>query len=131
MTLPLPVTPAENGNKIRDIVGLLLKCCVGKESAHTWESLYKHFWKSYPGLDKKEIRDICHDNLLIGWGKDGVYVVNSIEEVEQAIKSRSKTIRSHKAYIQKLDDYRQFLLRKREEEERRKREGQSAQMRLF
>ena len=129
MTLPVP--PAENGNKVRDIVDLLLQCCVGKESAHTWESLYKHFWKSYPGLDKKEIRDICHDNLLIGWGKNGVYVVNSIEEIEQAIKSRSKTIQSHKAYIRKLDDYRQFLLRKREEEERRKREGQSPQMRLF
>jgi len=128
---PLPVPHSENGNKVRDIVGLLLRCCVGKENAHTWESLYTHFWKSYPGLDKKEIRDICHDNLLIGWGKDGVYVVDSIEEVEQAIKSRGKTIDSHKAYIVRLGIERQFLLRKREEEERRKREGQSAQMRLF
>ena len=131
MTLPEIIPHSDNGNKVRDITGLLLQCCVGKENAHRWEDLYMHFKKSFPSLDKKEMRDICHDNLLIGWGKNGVYVVNSIEEIEQAIKSRSKTIQSHKAYIRKLDDYRQFLLRKREEEERRKREGQSPQMRLF
>jgi len=127
---PLPVPHSDNG-KVGFITDTLLRCCIGKESPHTWRALFRFFKRRYPGLDEKEMRDICHDNLLIGWGKRGVYVVNSIEEVDKAIKSRSKTIQSHKAYIRKLDDYRQFLLRKREEEERRKREGQSAQMRLF
>ena len=127
---PLPVPHNENG-KVSFITDTLLLHCIGSESPHTWKALFRYFRRYYPGLDEKEMRDICHDNLLIGWGKDGVYVVNSIEEIEQAIKSRSKTICSHKAYIRKLDDYRQFLIRKREEEERRKREGQSPQMRLF
>jgi len=130
MTLPDIIPHSDNG-KVSLIVDTLLQCCVGRESAHTWEDLYTHFKKSYPALDGKEMRDICHDNLLIGWGKDGVYVVNSVEEIEQAIKSRGKTIDSHKAYIIRLDQHRQFLIRKREEEERRKREGQSPQMRLF
>ena len=128
MTLPVP--HSENG-KVSLITGILLLHCVGRESPHTWKAFFRYFKRFYPGLDEKEMRDICHDNLLIGWGKNGVYVVNSIEEIEQAIKSRGKTIQSHKAYIRKLDDYRQFLLRKREEEERRKREGQSPQMELF
>ena len=131
MTLPEIVPYSDNGKKVSFITDTLLKCCIGRDGAHTWESLYNHFWKSFPGLDKKEIRDICHDNLLLGWCKDGVYVVNSIEEIEQAIKSRGSTVDSHKAYIARLDQERQFLLRKREEEERRKREGQSPQMRLF
>jgi len=130
MTLPEIIPHGDNG-KVSLIIDTLLLHCVGRESAHSWKVLYRYFWRFYPGLDEKEMRDICHDNLLIGWGKNGVYVVNSIEEIEQAIKSRSKTIQSHKAYIRKLDDYRQFLHRKREEEERRNRGGQSPQMRLF
>ena len=130
MTLPLPVPHSDNG-KVSFITDTLLQCCVGSESSHTWRALFRYFKRRYPGLDEKEMRDICHDNLLIGWGRRGVYVVNNIEEVEQAIKSRSKTIRSHKAYVRKLDDYRQFLLRKREEEERRKRGGRCPQMELF
>ena len=127
---PFPVPHSDNG-KVSLITDTLLLHCVGSENPHTWKALFRYFKRFYPGLNEKEMRDICHDNLLIGWGKDGVYVVNSIEEIEQAIKSRSKTICSHKAYIRKLDDYRQFLFRKQEEEERRKREGQSPQMRLF
>ena len=131
MTLsPLPVPHSENG-KVGFITDTLVRCCIGKESPHTWKVLFRYFKRRYPGLDEKEMRDICHDNLLIGWSSKGIYIVNSIEEIEQVIKSRSKTIQSHRAYIQKLDDYRQFLLRKREEEERRRREGQSPQMRLF
>ena len=127
---PFPVPYSENG-KVSLITDTLLLHCVGSESPHTWKALFRYFKRHYPGLDEKEMRDICHDNLLIGWGKDGVYVINSIEEIEQAIRSRGRTIDSHNAYIARLDGHLQFLVRKREEEERRKREGQSPQMELF
>lgn len=128
MTLP---QQSQNGNKVKLIIDTLVNSCFGKENAKNRKELYRYFKQFYPDLDEKEMRDIYHEHLLIGWCKDGTYVVESIEETKKAIISRRKMRDSHDAYIGKLEDHLQFLLRKKAEEERRKREGQSPQMELF
>jgi len=82
----------------------------GKKNAKLRHELLRYVRQIEPAMKDRDMRKIYNRILLIGWCKKGIYVVDNIPEVEKAIRTRERTIKSHEENVKQLKRFRQYLI---------------------
>lgn len=113
----------QQGKSIVDIIkDKLLLDFLGKKNAKKRRILLSfchHFDRS---LTDRDMRRIYNAILPIGWCSKGIYVVDELEEVDKAIKTRRATIKAHEEAIEMLRIHRAYLKRRKEDQETKQNE---------
>ena len=100
-----------NDNSLSGIIrAKLLADFRGKRNAKNRHELLKYIHQTEPTVTDRDMREIYNRILLIGWCDEGIYVIESIPEVEKAIRTRKRTIKSHEENVKQLQRYRQYLI---------------------
>ena len=106
------------------IYDLLLAEFVGKENAKSRFLLLGRIKVHDPGMKDRTMRRIYGKILPVGWCEDGIYVIDSIAEVEKMIKTETRRRDSIEDKLEMLHRHRHFLIA-------REKEKQTKQMALF
>ena len=113
----------QEGKSIVDIIkDKLLLDFLGKKNAKKRRVLLSHCHRFDQSIPDREMRRIYNKVLPMGWCKEGIYVVDEIEEVDKAIETRERTIRAHEKAIEMLKIHRVYLKRRKKDEETRQEE---------
>lgn len=108
----------------------LLSDFLGKKNAKNRKIMLRYCRYFDRAITDRKMRMIYNAILPMGWCEKGIFVVDDLEEVNKAIRTRRRTVDAHETAIKKLEIHKTFL-EKRKKLHERKKESEVEQMRLF